>query len=84
MKSLKGQSVQSDIILCTSTPSEYISSLAEKYDIPVYQPEDMNDPALFDELSALKPDLSIVVAYGKLIPDSIIAIPKYNKMVVYS
>ena len=36
MKSLKGQSVQSDIILCTSTPSEYISSLAEKYDIPVY------------------------------------------------
>lgn len=36
IKSLVGQSVESEIILCTSTPSDYISMLAEKYGIPVY------------------------------------------------
>ncbi len=37
IRSLKGQSVPTDIILCTSTPSAYISGLAEKYGIPVYE-----------------------------------------------
>lgn len=36
LKSLAGQSVPSEIIICTSTPNDYISMLAEKYDIPVY------------------------------------------------
>lgn len=36
IRSLKGQSVPSDIILCTSTPSPYITALAEKYGIPIY------------------------------------------------
>ena len=39
IRSLKGQSVPTDIILCTSTPSAYIYSLAEKYGIPVYERE---------------------------------------------
>ena len=36
IRSLIGQSVKSDIILCTSTPSEFIRMMAEKYDLPVY------------------------------------------------
>lgn len=36
LKSLKNQSVSSEIILCTSTPGKYIYGLAEKYEIPVY------------------------------------------------
>lgn len=36
MKSLMGQSVPSRVILCTSTPNDRISYLAEKYKIPVY------------------------------------------------
>lgn len=43
IRSLKGQSVPSDIILCTSTPSGYIDSLAEKYGIPVYVREGKSD-----------------------------------------
>ena len=35
MQSLRRQSVKSDIYLVTSTPSEYIDNLAEKYRIPV-------------------------------------------------
>ncbi|MEY8354746.1 glycosyltransferase family A protein [Lachnospiraceae bacterium 54-53] len=36
IRSLKGQSVETDILLCTSTPSPYISELADKYGIPVF------------------------------------------------
>lgn len=36
IRSLKKQTVPTDIILCTSTPSGYISGLASKYGIPVY------------------------------------------------
>ena len=36
IRSLKRQSGQSHVILCTSTPSPYISGLAEKYEIPLY------------------------------------------------
>lgn len=36
LRSLKGQRVKTDIILCTSTPSPYIEKLAYKYEIPVY------------------------------------------------
>ncbi|MDO4939092.1 MAG: glycosyltransferase [Lachnospiraceae bacterium] len=36
IKSLTGQTVRSDIIMCTSTPSDYLMMMAEKYDIPLY------------------------------------------------
>lgn len=35
IRSLLSQSVRSDILIATSTPSEYISSIAEKYGIPL-------------------------------------------------
>ncbi|MBQ8202756.1 MAG: glycosyltransferase family 2 protein [Clostridia bacterium] len=36
IKSLKAQTVKSNIIMATSTPNESINSLAQKYDIPLY------------------------------------------------
>lgn len=36
IKSIKSQTVESKILLATSTPNVYINELAEKYDIPVY------------------------------------------------
>lgn len=36
IRSLKKQTVPSDVILCTSTPSSYIRELAAAYGIPVY------------------------------------------------
>lgn len=36
IQSLIGQTVESKIILCTSTPNEYIDKIASKYNIPVY------------------------------------------------
>ena len=34
--SLKKQKLKSEIIIVTSTPNEYISEMADKYDIPLY------------------------------------------------
>lgn len=43
IKSLKRQSVPSEIIVCTSTPSEYIREMAERYDLPLYVREGKSD-----------------------------------------
>lgn len=43
IRSLKRQSVPSEIILCTSTPSEYIREMAELFGIPFYVREGESD-----------------------------------------
>ena len=43
LKSLKRQSVQSDIILCTSTPSKYIQGMAELFNVPLYVRDGASD-----------------------------------------
>lgn len=43
IKSLIGQREYSDIIMCTSTPDEYIGHMADKYDIPLYIREEESD-----------------------------------------
>lgn len=55
-----------------------VKVFALEHGIPVFQPEDMKDPALFEELKALSPDISVVVAFGMMIPDAIIDFPKYH------
>lgn len=41
--SLRRQSVPSRIILCTSTPSPFLTAIAEKYDLPLYIREGASD-----------------------------------------
>lgn len=53
-----------------------VKLLAEKYDIPVLQPEEVK--TLSHELKALKPDLMVVTAYGQILPKEILEIPKYG------
>ena len=43
IRSLKAQTAETDIILCTSTPSPYIEMLAEKYEIPVFVRDGKSD-----------------------------------------
>jgi methionyl-tRNA formyltransferase len=48
---------------------------AEKAGIPVLQPKKMKDPAFLDELERLKPDLIVVVAFGRILPPEVLKIP---------
>lgn len=43
IKSLINQTVRSNIILCTSTPNDYIRDLSEKYNIPMFIREGKSD-----------------------------------------
>jgi len=43
--------------------------------LPLLQPSVLKDPEFLDAMSALHPDLGVVAAYGKLLPERLLAIP---------
>ena len=53
-----------------------VKELALKYDIPVYQPIKARDEEFVQVLRKLNPDLIVVVAFGQILPKSILDIPK--------
>ena len=55
-----------------------VKQTAQAAGLPVYQPEKLRDGTALAILRELAPDLIAVVAYGKLIPDDILALPKYG------
>lgn len=55
-----------------------VKVLAEKNNIPVFQPETLKDEKTFDILNELNPDLIAVVAYGKLLPTEILELPRFG------
>lgn len=59
------------------TPSP-VKQLAVEQGIPVLQPETLKGDAMRAELAALQPDVMVVVAYGLLIPQAILDIPRYG------
>ena len=46
--------------------------------LPVYQPQTLKNGAFDDTLQALDPELIVVVAYGKILPASLLNYPKYG------
>ncbi|MFN3301433.1 MAG: methionyl-tRNA formyltransferase [Patescibacteria group bacterium] len=50
--------------------------IAEKYKIPVFQPEKIENWKL--EIENLKPDLIILAAYGQILPAEILNIPRFG------
>ena len=57
------------------TPSP-VKQLALQHAIPVFQPQTLRDPAAQAELAALKPDLMVVVAYGLILPQLVLDVPR--------
>ncbi|RMH37155.1 MAG: methionyl-tRNA formyltransferase [Nitrospirae bacterium] len=52
-----------------------IKALAQAEGIPVLQPAKMKDPDFLDALKASKPEVIVVVAFGRILPASILALP---------
>jgi methionyl-tRNA formyltransferase len=59
------------------TPSP-VKREALKRGLPVLQPESLKTELARDALRALQPDLMVVVAYGLLLPQSILDIPRHG------
>jgi len=61
-----------------------VKELALQHGIPVYQPTTLKDDAAYQLLSELQPELIVVVAYGKILPLSILELPKYGCINVHA
>ncbi len=62
-----------------------VKVLAQKYGIPVFQPEKVKgNRDLYEKLKKLDPDIFVVVAYGKILPKEIIELPKYKTINVHA
>lgn len=59
-----------------------VSETAEKRGLKVMAPERLDDEAE-KEFSALKPDLAVVAAYGRIIPESFLEVPGFGFLNVH-
>ncbi|AZV42214.1 methionyl-tRNA formyltransferase [Peribacillus asahii] len=57
---------------------------AEKYGIPVYQPEKIRNEADLAEILALKPDLVVTAAFGQILPNELLEAPKFGCINVHA
>ncbi len=57
---------------------------AERLALPVQQPLKIREPAAIDSLRAVQPDLIIVVAYGQILPKSVLEIPRFGCVNVHT
>ncbi|MQY61570.1 methionyl-tRNA formyltransferase [bacterium] len=61
-----------------------VKKTALDLNIPYYQPLKIRkDELALDKIKEIEPDLNVVVAYGQIIPSSIIYLPRYNSLNVH-
>jgi methionyl-tRNA formyltransferase len=61
-----------------------VKVIALDEDLPVFQPVSLRDPGFVAGLESLKPDISIVVAYGRLLPAAIIDLPALGTLNIHA
>lgn len=52
-----------------------VKEIALRAGVPVFQPVKMRDGTALADLKSLAPDLVVVVAYGRILPDEMLAVP---------
>ena len=57
---------------------------AQEHGIPVYQPARLRDGSALAQIQALAPELIVVAAYGRILPDEILDYPKLGCINVHS
>jgi methionyl-tRNA formyltransferase len=61
-----------------------VKALARVHEVPVLQPERMRDEGFLAALRALDADLGVVAAYGRILTDAILAIPRLGLVNVHA
>ena len=60
-----------------------VKELALRHGLPVFQPEKMRDGSALSVIQELAPDILVVVAYGRILPDDILAVPRFGAVNVH-
>ena len=61
-----------------------VKVVAARLGLPVQQPQKIREPAAVKTLQAAQPDLIIVVAYGQILPKSVLEIPRLGCVNVHT
>ncbi len=61
-----------------------VKEKALEHQIPVYQPVRVREPEVIEEIRNLQPDIIIVVAFGQILPEELLAIPPYGCVNVHA
>lgn len=61
-----------------------VKKIALENNIPVYQPTKLRDGTASELIRRLKPDILVVVAYGRILPDDMLSIPQYGAVNVHA
>jgi methionyl-tRNA formyltransferase len=61
-----------------------VKQLALDYGVPVLQPERMRAPDFLSSLEAFRADLGVVAAYGRILTDTILGIPRLGLINVHA
>ena len=57
---------------------------ATEHNLPIYQPINFKDQLTIDNLAALQPDVIVVIAYGLILPESVLSIPFHGCINVHA
>lgn len=66
------------------TEPSAVGALAERRGIPTLKPVKIRTPEFLSELKAFAPDLLVVAAYGRILPNSILDVPRIAPMNVHA
>lgn len=55
-----------------------VKECALQHNVPVYQPVRARNEAFVEEMRALHPDAMVVIAFGQILPKSLLDLPKYG------
>lgn len=61
-----------------------VKQVARERGIPVLQPDRLKDPSALDALRAFAPDLGVVAAYGRILPDDLLHLPRLGMINVHA
>lgn len=61
-----------------------VKAAALKLGLPVLQPPRAREPAFLDQIRALQPDLIVVVAYGQILTQALLDIPRHGCLNVHT
>jgi methionyl-tRNA formyltransferase len=61
-----------------------VKEIAIEEEIPLFQPKNAREPELVEQLKALEPDISVVVAYGHILPQKIIDLPPQGTLNIHA
>lgn len=60
-----------------------VAAKAIELGLPFHQPQKIRTAEFFESISAFKPDIALVVAYGRILPAPLLAIPKHGFLNVH-